>query len=187
MIKKEEIRKKSAEFVDEFKAGYQESIEKHPKLGLLFPFISKLFVAGLVFRGILLLEPDTYILQEYLAQITAETLNLLGGNYQLEEALIIGEKANYLVTRDCLGWKSASAFVGLVFASTSNLRNHLNTLIIGISALMGANLIRVVTTVWLSELGITSFEIIHTFLWRWGMTGIVLIIWYIWLKKYRTP
>lgn len=186
-MEKEEIKRKLNTFVDEVKAGYEESIEKHPKLGSLAPFILKLFLAGLVFRAILLLEPDTYIFQESLAEITTVTMNSIGGNYQLQNALIIGENGNYLVTRDCLGWKSVSAFIGLVFASTSNYRKHIKMVLAGIAILLFANLVRIVTTVWLSEIGVISFEIIHTFLWRWGMTVLVLLTWYLWLKKYRQP
>jgi exosortase/archaeosortase family protein len=187
MIEKKEIEKKLNNFLDEFKAGYEESVEQHPKLGSLAPFIFKLFLAGLVFRAILFIEPDTYIFQKYLAETTTIILNSMGGSYQLQNALIIGENGNYLVTRDCLGWKSVSAFIGLVFASTSNFRKHIKMVLGGISILLFANLVRIVTTVWLSEIGVISFEIIHTFLWRWGMTVLVLLTWYVWLKKYRQP
>lgn len=182
-----EFKKKLNDIIDDFIEGYEESTDRHPKLGSIAPFIFKLFLAGLVFRAILFLEPDTYIFQEYLAQITTFILNGVGGNYQLQNALILGENGNYLVTRDCLGWKSVSAFIGLVFASTNKFKRNIKMLLIGTAVLLSANLVRIVTTVWLSEIGIISFEIIHTFLWRWGMTALVLLTWYMWLKKYRQP
>lgn len=180
----EKIKKKLQIILDEARKGYRESTNQYPKLEALIPFIGKLFVAGLIFRGILFINPDTYFLQEYLAELTAEILNTLGGNYKLQNALLIGENGNYLVTRDCLGWKSVSAFAGLLFASTSNLRNHLDSVLLGSTALIGFNIVRVSTTIWLSELGIISFEIIHTFFWRWGMTVIVFLLWFIWLKNH---
>jgi exosortase/archaeosortase family protein len=183
-MKNTEKVKKFQILLDEARGGYRESTTKHPKLGALIPFIGKLFLAGIIFRGIIFINPDTYFLQEYLAKTTVEILNSLGGSYQLQNALIIGENNNYLVTRDCLGWKSVSAFIGLLFASTSNLRNHLDSVLLGSTALIGFNIVRVATTVWLSELGVISFDIIHTFFWRWGMTIIVFVLWFIWLKSH---
>lgn len=180
-----ELKERAQHFRKELETGYQESLEQYPELGSLLPFVFKLLLAGLVFRAIIFLNPDTYFLQEQLAELTADTLNYLGGNYYARDALILGERGSYLVTRDCLGWKSVSAFIGLVFASTKNLVRHSKTLIIGTVLLLVINLVRVVTTVWLSEIGLISFEIIHTFLWRWGMTLTVLIAWYLWLKKHR--
>jgi exosortase/archaeosortase family protein len=184
---KGEAKSRIQELRKEIEKGYKESAEKYPRLHRLIPFVAKLFIAGVVFRAIIFLNPDTYFLQEYLAEITIDILNLLGGNYSLRDALILGEHGSYLVTRDCLGWKSVSAFIGLIFASTKNLLDHSRTLVAGTVLLLAANLIRVVSTVWLSEAGIISFEIIHTFLWRWGMTALVLIVWYIWLKTQSNP
>ncbi|PSG99412.1 MAG: hypothetical protein BRC29_04820 [Nanohaloarchaea archaeon SW_7_43_1] len=181
---KEKIIKKINETIDEFRSGYREAIKEHPKLGALVPFIGKMFIAGLIFRGIILFSPNTYFLQQYLAEIVSYIMNLFGESYQLQNAKIMGPKSSYLITRDCLGWKSVAAFIGLIFASTSNLRKHLNIVLIGSTVLIMLNIVRVITTIWLSELGIISFDIIHTFLWRWGMTVVVFILWFVLLRRY---
>lgn len=183
---KQYLVSKARYFRKELEKGYAESEEKHPRIHRLAPFMAKLFIAGLAFRLLIFLDPNTYMLQEYLAAATVETLNFFGGNYLLDKALIMGENADYLITRDCLGWKSVSAFIGLVFASTSEFARHLKIVAFGVTGLLAANLVRVVTTVWLSEIGIISFEIIHTFLWRWGMTLLVLVFWFVWLKNVET-
>ncbi|PSG99807.1 MAG: hypothetical protein BRC28_02750 [Nanohaloarchaea archaeon SW_4_43_9] len=183
---KEEISKKTHEAIDEFRAEYREAVNEYPKLGAMIPFIGKMFVAGLIFRGILFLSPNTYFLQQHLAEIISYIMNLLGGSYQLQNALIIGPESNYLITRDCLGWKSIAAFIGLIFASTSNLRKHLNIVLIGSTVLIILNIFRVITTIWLSELGVVSFDIIHTFLWRWGMTVVVFLLWFFLLRRYSS-
>lgn len=176
------LRKKAQSLKHSFRDGYMKSVEEHPRLEKMLPFISKLFLAGLVFRGIIYLNPDSYILQRYLAAGITEIMNLFGFNYRLQGITIIAENSNYLINQDCLGWKSVSAFTALIYASSSIFRKHLKTVLIGSIALILANIVRIISTIWLTELGIVSFDIIHTFLWRWGMTLIVLLIWYLWLK-----
>lgn len=176
------LKKKVKSLKEQFKEDYRESVNKHPRLEKMLPFISKLFLAGLVFRGIIYLNPDTYILQRYLAVGTTEIMNLFGSSYSLQGMTIIAENSNYLINQDCLGWKSVSAFTALIYASSKRFRNHLKTVLTGSIALIIANIIRIISTIWLTELGIVSFDIIHTFLWRWGMTLLVLLIWYLWLR-----
>jgi exosortase/archaeosortase family protein len=112
---------------------------------------------------------------------------VFGYGFEQQGFLLIGEGANYLITRDCLGWKSMAAFVALVFASTENIRKEAGIILTGILGLGAANILRIVSTVMLSEAGIISFDIVHTFLWRWGMTFLVLAIWYLWLNDLLKP
>lgn len=146
-------------------------------------FISKLFLAGIVFRAILYLEPDTYLLQLYLADITHRILVLTGLNIERQGIYLIGAEKSFIVVRDCLGWKSISVFIALIFASVKNFRRHLKTVLAGVLLLSAVNIIRVVTTVYLSELGLISFDVIHTVLWTWGLTAVVFLTWLYWLKN----
>lgn len=152
-----------------------------------FLFIGKMLLAGLIFRVVLFLDPNTMIFQVWLAEISRVSLNLFGFSFGREGILLISEGTNYLISRDCLGWKSMAAFSALVFASTDSLRDELEILVAGIAGLGAANVVRIVSTVLLSEAGIISFEIVHTFLWRWGMTLLVLLIWYLWLTDRFSP
>lgn len=148
-------------------------------------FVAKIVLAGVIFRAVLYLNPDTYLLQAYLAELTRQILSLVGLELERQGILLLGNSQSYIVVRDCLGWKSVAVFISLIFASTRNLSRHIKTVLVGILILTVANIIRVVSTVYLSYYGIISFDIVHTFLWRWGLTFIVLVLWFIWLKRYR--
>jgi exosortase/archaeosortase family protein len=157
--------------------------EKHQKLYETTIFLLKLIALGIIFRAIIFLSPSTYPLQAGLAQITSILLQTLGLEFELQGALMIGEKASYLITQDCLGWKSIAAFTGLLIASTENIRKTTKPLAIGITALIAINIFRIVTTVYLSHQGFISFDIIHTFFWKWGLTGFVFLFWLIYMHK----
>lgn len=161
----------------------QELTETQEKLNKTLLFTLKLLAAGLIFHILLFLYPDTYALQAGLAQIVNFFMEILGFNFETRGIYLIGSEANYVITQDCLGWKSMAMFSALVFASSTRFRNHLKFVFAGIAMLITANIIRIVSTIYLSEKGIISFEIIHGFMWKWGLTFLVLLIWIIWFNR----
>ncbi len=150
-------------------------------------FILKLFLAGVMFRAVIFLNPDTYMIQSYLAEITKQTVNFLGLGLERDGIFLLGSEKSFVVDQDCLGWKSMSVFIALVFASTKNFLRHWKILLIGLTILSLANLLRVVSTVYLSYIGVISFDLIHNFLWQWGLSFIVLAVWVYWLKNIQNP
>ena len=157
--------------------------ERQRKLFETIVFIGKLLLLGLFFRLLIAIIPGTYPLQAALAQVTATILNTTGIQLQLQGALLIGENASYLITQDCLGWKSIAAYTGLLVASTNDYRKIIKPLLLGTIALIIINVVRIVTTVYLSHQGIISFDVIHSFLWRWGLTGFVFLFWLTYIYK----
>ncbi len=156
---------------------------KDEKLRKTSLFLLKLLFVGIMVRAIIFLNPDTYTLQVYLAELTKQVVNIAGLGLERDGIVLLGSEKSFIVVQDCLGWKSLSLFIGLVFASTKNILKHWKILFAGATALIIANIVRVITTVYLSYLGIVSFDIIHTFLWRWGLALVVLLIWLQWFRN----
>jgi len=146
-------------------------------------FLAKMVAAGLVFRALLFVGFDSLFYQKLLAEWTAGVLGALNVEFFVRGTKIIGENGAYIVNQDCTGWKSMAVFSALVFASSDKFRKHLRFVLSGFIVIAVFNFARIVTTVYLSHQGIVSFEIIHTLVWRWGLTLLVLILWVYWLYK----
>ena len=157
----------------------QEKLEK------TLVFIGKLLVAGLFFRAFLYFSPSTSGLQSFLAQTINYFLSILGITVERNGYMLVDQTTTYIVTQDCLGWKSMAAFTALVFASTEKMLKHSRILISGLGAIIAFNFLRVLTTIILSHYGVVSFDIIHTLFWKWGMTLIVFLLWSSWLLGKR--
>lgn len=157
--------------------------ETQEKLHETSIFILKLLLLGFVFRAVIFLSPDTQALQALLAQITEPITEIAGVQLERQGALLVGEEDAYLITQDCLGWKSVAAYIGLVVASAKKMQGLWKHLAIGITALIIANIIRIVTTIYLSHQGIISFEIIHSVFWKWGLTAVVFAAWLVFLRR----
>lgn len=163
--------------------------EKQEKLLETMMFFFKFLAVGLVFRLILWIYPDTWLIQAFFADLIGAMLGTSGVENIVEGIYITTRNAEYLITQDCLGWKSIAVFIALIFASTKRTLEHFHFIVKGGALLILANILRVYTTVLLAEKGIISFNIIHDTLWTWSLTLIVLIIWTYWLfeEKDKLP
>ena len=170
--------------IAEWKEKIEELDGRDRKIYETSVFLSKMLLAGVLFQVILFLQPDTSVLQAYLAQLVQTILNPLGVELERQGALLFDSSASYLVTQDCLGWKSMAAFTALVFSSTNKYRRHVKTILAGLGVILIANIIRITTTVYLSHLNLISFDIIHSLFWKWGLTVTILALWVFWLYKY---
>lgn len=169
-------------------AGENESsgtAELNDKLYRTSVFVGKMLLAGLVFQLVLYLNPSTYQVQIAFASLIGSLLDFAGVEVTTTGIRIFTAGAVYVIVQDCLGWKSLAVFLGLMYASTERTLEHLSFILLGLWTLVVANIIRVFTTVYLAEIGVINFEVIHGVLWRWSLTLIVLGLWIYWFKDLR--
>ncbi len=148
-------------------------------------FTGKFLIAGIVFQLILYINPDTYQVQAAFTTLMAFLLSVAGLELTYTGIRIFTSEAVYVIVQDCLGWKSMAVFIALIYASTSRTLEHLKYILIGLLVLVIANIVRVFTTVYLSEIGLISFEVIHGTLWRWSLTIVVLALWIYWFNNLK--
>lgn len=168
---------------DKLKEELENFNERQRKLFGTSVFMAKMLTAGAFFHLLLLLYPSTTGLQAGLAEITRQILGVFGITLERQGINLIDYNVTYIVTQDCLGWKSMAAFTALVFSSTSNYRKYIKPLLVGLLAIVVVNIIRIVTTIYLSHIELISFEIVHSLFWKWGLTFFVITIWAAWFHR----
>lgn len=158
--------------------------KRQKKLFKGLKFFSKLIFAGLIFQAVLYIYPDTTGFQTFLAQIIAFLVDpLMKASFTASGIEVVTDGVKYIISQDCLGWKSIAAFTALVFASTEKYGENLKYVFAGVLLIFIANIVRIITTIYLSHTGVISFEIVHDTLWKWSLTGLVLLMWVIWFEK----
>lgn len=156
--------------------------ERQEKLFDTSVFLGKLLLLAVPFQLFLVLEPDTVIYQEFHAGLISWLLNSIGYNTFSQGIDILLDDTIYRITQDCLGWKSMAAFSALTIATETKLKS-LRFVVIGILVLFVVNIVRILTTILLSEVGIISYSVIHGTLWKWGLTFVILVLWIFWLER----
>lgn len=145
-------------------------------------FLAKMLGIGAIFHLILWVYPDTSWIQARYAEFITILMNSLGYGFRAESVYVL---PGYEITQDCLGWKSIMAYTALVISSTEKIKENTKYILAGVGVIMVANVVRIITTIHLSEIGLISFEVIHGFLWKWSLTAIVLVSWIYWFTRYR--
>jgi len=146
-------------------------------------FVAKLLITGLIFQALIFLNPDTTQIQQAFAVFMASLFNMAGLEMTQTGIRILSDEAVYVIVQDCLGWKSKAVFLGLMYASTQRFLENIKFIATGLVVLAVTNIVRVFTTVYLAEMNIISFDVIHGVLWRWSLTIVVLGLWFYWLRK----
>lgn len=160
-----------------------EMNERQQKLYHILVFFTKLLAVGLIFQAILFIYPNTKGLQALMAQLITVIVNPLMSDPFVASGIDIVTKGEiYVITQDCLGWKSIAAYIALIFASSKNFLNQKKALISGVVLIFLANIVRIVTTIFLAHGGIIPFSIIHDVLWKWSLTLIVFLLWIAWFE-----
>lgn len=92
-----------------------------------------------------------------------------------------------LIDSACTGYRSILALTGLIIAVPNiSWKKRLKGILYGSLILFAVNILRISTTIILGHyFGIKVFEFAHTLLWREGLIFVVLLLWYIWLKKQK--
>lgn len=149
------------------------------KLARASRFLARFLALGLVFRLVSTVFPTFLPLQELYAYLTATSLEIAGFPAARNGVeILLGDW--FRITRDCTGWKSVSALLGLSVASKSYEARKIG---LGIAIILLLNLARIVTVILLHYTGIASFSVTHGILWRWGLTLAVLSYWVAFMDK----
>lgn len=152
-------------------------------------FLGKMIVLGAIFHLIIYINPDTTSIQEFYAALITYTFQLFGFSFVHNTVYIETGTVTFEIIKDCLGWKSMALFTALVLSSTKQYVKNLRYIFLGVLGIAVANYVRVVSTVYLTYLEIISFDIVHDFLWQWGLSSVVLGLWGYWfffIQKDRT-
>lgn len=161
-------------------------IQEKKALKEVFFFLVKFNLLLIPFYAIVYFDVSFYPLQIAFTNFIAGILRLL--KYKVSTSgffLFLGENEYPIdISRDCIGWKSSYSLFALVFATRGRVKDKLKFLAVWIPFLLVFNVIRVLTVMISGFIfGFQYLEFIHTFLWQGVVILVLLLVWYIWLKK----
>ncbi len=153
----------------------------------IIEFILRLNIFLIPFYIIILFD----IRSTYLIEITKNTvlswLNSTGIHTTVFDSIISVPIKNgnwgAEITWDCVGWKSMFLFLALVMATKTTIHNKIKGLFI-IPIIYIINIARIwFMFYYVINFDLPYFSIVHTIIWGFGLTIIILILWYLWLQK----
>lgn len=132
-------------------------------------------------------------LQTFLTELICRTLNALGYNAVLVISptsiiplISVSEQSpSIYISWDSTGWKTLYVLSALTIATPfATMKRKAKFLAISLPLLFILNFIRILTTIVIAiNYGFKYFEVVHMFLWREGLIFLIVILWYVWLRK----
>ncbi|MBI4177551.1 MAG: exosortase/archaeosortase family protein [Candidatus Aenigmarchaeota archaeon] len=162
--------------------------EKQRRLWVVLNFLARVTLLSIPLYAILWANPSFDFLQYAVRDHSLFLAKLFGVNADVDGFYLglstIDGPFTIDIAADCTGWKSAVAYLALVIAvpSVSNRKRLIG--LIGIPIIYLANVTRIAFLLFvLTNAGFSYFRIFHEYLWKIGLSAIVLLTWYLWLTK----
>lgn len=145
-------------------------------------FLVRLMVLAAPFYVLLWKGWNPVWLRTLNAAISHTILTLVGVETGHIGTFVAGEAIVVDVSVDSTGWKSMIAVTALMLATVGEkMRKRAYGIIVGLTIVFIGNIARITSMMYAVEVYGADYEFIHTFLWRWGLTILVFVVWVLWL------
>jgi exosortase H (IPTLxxWG-CTERM-specific) len=119
-----------------------------------------------------------------LAAISADVVKLFDAQVIAEGKLLQSERNGFAVSIEagCNGVEATIVLVAAMLAFPASWQRKLAGLAIGIVAVQGLNVIRVISLFYLGQWSQDAFEFAHRYVWQALIMLDVLVIWLLWVR-----
>lgn len=171
-----------------YRERYERLNERQQRLADVCVFLLIFTALAGPFYLLLGADWDATWLRTLTAGVAAPVLRLIGVPATSTGTLLTVGDLVIDVSRDSTGWKSFIALTALIVASRKPVRWTAYGIVGAVVTVFAANILRLVTTAYaVTVLGV-EYQLLHLFLWRWGLTAVVFIAWLGWFRLgSRTP
>ena len=161
------------------------------KLFFVFIFLVRFLLMSIPVYLLMHFKAKFFYLGYFEAQIVAVILNSLKINsiafaeWGFPMIAVEGLSQTILIDSACTGYRSILALAGLIIAVPNiEWKKRIKGIFYGAIILFFVNIARITSTIILGvKFGDAVFDFTHTFLWREGLIFIVVLLWYLWLKR----
>jgi exosortase/archaeosortase family protein len=151
-------------------------------------FLARLTLFSIPLYAVLWINPSFAVLQYAVRDETVLLAGFIGVDAEVDGFDVnlntVDGPMTVNIAEDCTGWKSVIAYIALVFAvpKVDNRKRLIS--MIGIPVIYAANIVRIAFLLWVAtSMGISEFRLFHEYLWKFGLSMVVLGAWYVWLVK----
>ncbi|MGM0553869.1 MAG: exosortase H [Pseudomonadota bacterium] len=150
-------------------------------------FLFFLLIQGVLFTAELTPPAQTYLVQPFtsgLAWVSAHLIELTGREIIATGVIIRDVSSQFAVeiAAGCNGVEAMILLVAAILAFPSPWRYKLGGILIGIVAIQGLNLVRIVSLFFLGMWNETAFEWAHLYVWQALIMLDALAVWLLWLR-----
>ena len=95
---------------------------------------------------------------------------------------IILKNNQWIMTPECTAISAIIVFSSFIFAYRSSLRSKTLAIVIGIPFIIVANILRLFTLAWATELFPKYANLAHDYVWQVAFLILIVIMWLVWIE-----
>ena len=120
----------------------------------------------------------------FLAYASAHIMQLMDGSIISHGRILQSSVSGFGVSIEagCNGVEAAIILIAGMLAFPSSFKHKLAGIVIGIVAVQGVNLLRIISLFYLGQWNVQAFEFAHLYLWQALIMLDVLVVWLLWIR-----
>ena len=120
----------------------------------------------------------------FLAYASAHIMQLFDGSIISHDRILQSSASGFGVSIEagCNGVEAAIILIAGMLAFPSSLKLKLAGIVIGIVAVQGVNLLRIISLFYLGQWNYQAFEFAHLYVWQALIMLDVLVVWLLWIR-----
>lgn len=122
-----------------------------------------------------------------IAKVSGITLNLIGQGIEMRGTVIRNERFAVNIRNGCNGVETMIIFLAAVLAFPASWKSRVIGLALGMIAIQGINLVRVVALFLTGAYFPKFFDSSHTVVWQTIVILFGVFLWIFWANRYATP
>ena len=150
-------------------------------------FVIFIAVLAVLFRIDMLDEVQRVAIEPWtslLATVSAALMTPLDADVAHQGRILMSRATGFAVSIEagCNGVEAAIILIAGMIAFPSKWSHKLVGIAIGIAAVQGVNLLRIISLFYLGKWNMTVFEFAHLYLWQALIMLDVLVVWMLWIR-----
>ena len=121
---------------------------------------------------------------EWTAESSAFTLGLLGTDVTTTGTIVASERFAYAIVAECTAIGPLVLFLGAVLVYPASLRSKAAGVGLGLIAIGGLNLVRLVSLFYVGIHAPQHLDVAHLLVWQGIMVLSVVLLWLYWLERW---
>ncbi len=123
------------------------------------------------------------LIAEWTADASGRALNLAGTSTTVDGTIISSESFAVSIVAECTAVGPLFLFIGAVIAYPSTLRAKVAGATLGLFALTGLNLVRIVSLFWIGSAYPEYLSLAHLLVWQTAMIVAAVVLWLLWVER----
>ena len=120
--------------------------------------------------------------QEFMVKLTGSVISASGLHVVQDGVHMYLNKSHWIMTPECTALSALIVFMSFVLVYPASVKSKGMAITLGMPFLIIANVLRLLTLAWASELAFNFASLFHDYVWQVAFLILIVLMWLIWIE-----